>query len=558
MAPCTTANWVPNLEQYDDPAYGDMCVPNITLDNLIHPLLHASNWEIYNSTIADRAKFGRTITPALRLASLFLRTETLQGWWLDTMTSRKEVDFETGIAVLNHGHGSPTESSKHIDDTRRREAKKELENSTFNLRFVIKQNLGESQAGCTKSTFDKEQLSASHADYIAPNPAFKTRASIPIEISAEHIATIGIFISRQSYDFAIHQYPSAPKFSQQVFCVQLAILILHELAHAVYRVYHPYSFYGEVNLEAFHSSTDVVPEMGYSYESWLFNREDAIHKSGGPLGVPMKWYRKLLAPERDRMGGMASWVTHGECGKLFKQEMYTGYFNQKRFLSLLDKKTWVEIRERGRDWFSDDAFYKISDLERFGLLEKTLEARKCESNNGSGRENVMNEPKKNILCDPWMNWDHVPSGELEEKYWAAKAHLESKGINVQGPQPDLPTLEDLLKKGNNERRIPCRNSELPRHIGANRRCKPCDMMSRTSEGNDNDTKNEKGYSKPESNGNAGVRIEDRRASAGGHTGSLEVGVGGVIEIQSCKKQERQEKDEDDGFTTVERPRRKRR
>ncbi|KAF2432972.1 hypothetical protein EJ08DRAFT_695007 [Tothia fuscella] len=194
------------------------------LNNPVHPAYERDRWILEGLSEERIDKFWNNTKLARQLATRFLTTESLQGFWLHLMTAAKTLDRKSGISVLEK---IPDEASQRWEG-----------------------QLQDVQLGAVpvKSRMDWSRE----------------------EVVMQTISKPVISINKVFLVFAVNKYDRKSEHSRQVFQVQFAMVLTHEMAHALCAIYQPLSEFGDINNEPLHHVEDVVPGMGRSWESWLF------------------------------------------------------------------------------------------------------------------------------------------------------------------------------------------------------------------------------------------------------------------------------------------------
>ncbi|KAF2432980.1 hypothetical protein EJ08DRAFT_658617 [Tothia fuscella] len=408
--------------------------PGTSLTNSIHPIVLRKNWRINEYTKEQGELFFEVTRPARQLATRFLRTPKLQGWWLHTMTSHKLMDDATGVTIL----AKDISGSANV---RRERAKHALVRSTFGITMKI-----------ASAKQEKDHL-VKRAAWGLTTRVKDTEHDPMGELAFRHKA-IHVSITRRVLDYVIEEYEQAPQHMQQLFQIQLAYLIVHELAHAIYIHHHPI-FRSEINKESLHSLHEILPEMGYSWDSWLLGTphlRTQFHK----LGKDLKWDLKLLAPQRDPQDGSMKLYRpeKSEHGPSDPVKAYGGDYNIRRMLQLLEEDSWQEIELVGLEWFRHGGLLVPSDMVSYWALKQEIDHR---SNPGSSSESQdvvsdkadTQEPKElHRAPDACLgfDWSTASARTLRKHFRAFKKHIHA----VYGVDPDkytqnVVTHEDLMK-----------------------------------------------------------------------------------------------------------------
>ncbi|KAF2432973.1 hypothetical protein EJ08DRAFT_695008 [Tothia fuscella] len=314
-----------DLSAFATAHWQDMTSP-MDLDNGIHPAFCIDDWEI-DTTPKLKAKFKNNSAFACRLATKLLTTQSLEDFWLHIMAASKKYDQMTGISVLEK---CPiAEYNAMVNPSRA-----QLETYTHDLKFSVR-DLGGGRWGLTSTA------SPSLVKGLIPNTVV---VGTPMTLAW------------------------SPAFSKEAYQLQLALIMVHEFAHAIGHSFHPYTLLGETDTEPLHSASDPVPEMGHSWETWLLGGKIPKMSKIGILGGPSCWRVKELSPIRTAEG--AKQIHAHLSGKAradypYPWEVPGGLQNMKTMLRLLSKGTWAEIEVKGRQWFQDEKALLRSKFEEY-------------------------------------------------------------------------------------------------------------------------------------------------------------------------------------------------
>ncbi|KAF2432975.1 hypothetical protein EJ08DRAFT_658612 [Tothia fuscella] len=242
-----------------------------------------------------------------------------------------------------------------------------------------------------------------------------------------HCTPTVVIINRSYYDFAIQTFEKAPRFSQQAFLVEFALVLAHEMAHAVYRTFHPDLEMGEINTEALHSGHESVSEMGRSWESWLLGSTNKclwFHSIGTPFG----WWLQELSPERSEYCGMK----HLDMQSGIPINIHTAQGNSRMdtMLKLLDSITWEDIAVKRPTWFVEEQVFLPSALERRQLLEDFVGSRRLTSPPGADFK-IESSDVELLLYDENQDFSILPMEMLPPYLQTANSWFAEQGIDIK-------------------------------------------------------------------------------------------------------------------------------
>ncbi|KAF2432979.1 hypothetical protein EJ08DRAFT_732043 [Tothia fuscella] len=347
-----------DIKSYSEPHFHSM-TSLMNLDNPILPLLEKDNWLIPDDTNPeDHEQFYKVLDTVCRLASRFIQTPALQPWWVHTMVAKPVVDPLTGIAVLKQPEGN--------DKARRTAMNRLLTGDIKSLRiqfWICETHNAQSREAWGTTQLENRVITDSKGE------------------RRKRIRRIPITFHRYLYDFAVSQYEKLPLFVQQAYIVGFAKTLLHELAHAVHARFHfAENRTGQISNEALHNEKEQLPEMGYSWESWLPGGASPkyLNFESSGLGRNIQWFHKEPSGERDKWGALQINDPRDNTG--MAPFIFGGSANMQKFLSLLDNATWTEIEVQGLKRFHQGLLLPCR-VERFQVLEKEISYREA-SNTG--------------------------------------------------------------------------------------------------------------------------------------------------------------------------------
>ncbi|OCK85352.1 hypothetical protein K432DRAFT_377708 [Lepidopterella palustris CBS 459.81] len=217
------------------------------LDNAIHPLFEYKRW-VGGKTQHTEILYDR-ISPALRLATLFITKDLFLGWWSHLHWGHRKTDKRTG--------------KKYITDT-------DIEH-TEKGRRKVKERFLKMAKSVTLHFFPvgwhPDHWGETHCD----------RQYIPYKLHYHYWPPVDrsqpcpvIGISDQYQNFFLHDYDTATLGARvrTLFC--LAETLVHEVAHAFYMHTHPW--HQDQRDEPYHTLENTLdismPELGASWQNW--------------------------------------------------------------------------------------------------------------------------------------------------------------------------------------------------------------------------------------------------------------------------------------------------
>jgi hypothetical protein len=295
-----------------------------TLDNKIHAIFAPIGWREFPSDEV-KEKWLKTISPALQLATLFITTDSLLDWWARTMFGHEITDRATGTRFL-HQRLAGEKWNKEVENT--------FQHLSQGRIAFVSSRWCENEA----SSNDFEAQGSAGGIIRQDSNGNPRRNRKTGELSRRYAITL----NDEFYKCVAHEFDTWTLERKKIFLIHLACVLTHELAHVAYMATRAdHTVIGSDGkwkkvLEPCHSGTEPKAELGLSWEASIL---------GGTSPIRFSVSRKAF-----REGEIPLWrKVRDETQETLRAGW--GYLNKKKYLSLLDKEKWEEIKMRGRDAF---------------------------------------------------------------------------------------------------------------------------------------------------------------------------------------------------------------